>query len=62
MNEYTYFDAGELHRLASLILEGCGVGGDDAASAQASCYMPTCGESTPTALLIFPRISPTSKV
>ena len=29
MNEYTYFDSDELHRLASLILEGCGMSGDD---------------------------------
>ena len=30
MNEYTYFDADELHRLASSILEGCGMSREDA--------------------------------
>ena len=30
MNEYTYFDSGELHRLASSILEGSGMSGEDA--------------------------------
>ena len=36
MNEYTYFDAGELHRLASLILEGCGMRGKRPTLARAS--------------------------
>ncbi len=30
MNEYTYFEAGELHRLARSVLEGCGMRREDA--------------------------------